>query len=524
MMQLVAQVIIYVLLFATGILSFFSPGVINAAPAHDDASRPAPARFLGFTLGALAALLVLGLICASVGTSIKTPRLLVIRVAGVVVIALALLQLMPARAGIFQREVLLPQPQGSSFGAALGRGVRLILGWVPHFTPLVLIALAFALSMGSTPVGMVAVAAFAAGLGVMLIGSGLSQTRSPQAFKRRVWLLRHSANGAGVIGLLMGFMLLTGWMNSATSYLTPVTPTPTEATVASETASEEVGLSVPQAYVTAPDFTLVDQNGMTHTLSDYQGDIVVIMFWSTRSQAATSGLRDFQTFYNEVLRQEQEKLAQQAASAASASATSASADGQPSAAAAPSEAPGPAGASSTPSASTASVAVLSVVLPNDELPESDAEAAPGPAAGSSAAAAPPAADTASTAQTTAEQRRSQLIAALSDTSLEQVEAYISENGYTFPVLMDMTGGVFMDYGVTELPTTYVLTTDGKIAGKVSGVLTANQLRHIVQEGVTVSDQIVAEEQRAAAAASSASTAAASANATQQAETSAEASN
>ena len=41
-------------------------------------------------------------------------------------------------------------------------------------------------------------------------------------------------------------------------------------------------------------------------------------------------------------------------------------------------------------------------------------------------------------------------------SQEEIEAFLEENGYTYPVLMDTTGEVFMQYGISAYPTTFMV--------------------------------------------------------------------
>ena len=55
-----------------------------------------------------------------------------------------------------------------------------------------------------------------------------------------------------------------------------------------------------------------------------------------------------------------------------------------------------------------------------------------------------------------------------DASQEEVEAFLSENGYTYPVAMDATREVFKAYAVTSYPKTVVVAPDGTIAGVISG--------------------------------------------------------
>ena len=49
----------------------------------------------------------------------------------------------------------------------------------------------------------------------------------------------------------------------------------------------------------APDFTLTDQYGNTHTLSDYKGSVVFINFWATWCPPCRAEMPDIQKLYEE---------------------------------------------------------------------------------------------------------------------------------------------------------------------------------------------------------------------------------
>lgn len=51
---------------------------------------------------------------------------------------------------------------------------------------------------------------------------------------------------------------------------------------------------------------------------------------------------------------------------------------------------------------------------------------------------------------------------------EKVSSFIKENGYTFPVLLDSGGEVANTYGITAIPTTYLLDPRGRMVGKALG--------------------------------------------------------
>ena len=66
-------------------------------------------------------------------------------------------------------------------------------------------------------------------------------------------------------------------------------------------------------------------------------------------------------------------------------------------------------------------------------------------------------------------------------SEEEIKAFLEENGYTYPVLMDTTGEVFMSYGVNAFPTTFMITREGEVFGYASGQLNEETIKSIVEQ-------------------------------------------
>jgi Thiol-disulfide isomerase and thioredoxins len=107
--------------------------------------------------------------------------------------------------------------------------------------------------------------------------------------------MRYTVKIGAVLLILMGVMTLTGRMNGVTNYLSSPGSTASQissqnqassGTVSSEDSSSEAvssGTESKQAsnVYPAPDFTLVDQFGNTHKLSDYRGKTVFLDFWAT---------------------------------------------------------------------------------------------------------------------------------------------------------------------------------------------------------------------------------------------------
>lgn len=69
-------------------------------------------------------------------------------------------------------------------------------------------------------------------------------------------------------------------------------------------------------------------------------------------------------------------------------------------------------------------------------------------------------------------------------SEDEITAFLETNGYTYPCLMDETGELFMSYGISAFPTTFMINRDGNIFGYVSGMLSMDMMENIVEQTMT----------------------------------------
>ena len=60
-------------------------------------------------------------------------------------------------------------------------------------------------------------------------------------------------------------------------------------------------------------------------------------------------------------------------------------------------------------------------------------------------------------------------------TVEGVKAFLADNGYTFPVYFDTQSLAAMAYGVRSIPTTYLISAEGKILGGKSGSLSVAEI-------------------------------------------------
>ena len=70
------------------------------------------------------------------------------------------------------------------------------------------------------------------------------------------------------------------------------------------------------------------------------------------------------------------------------------------------------------------------------------------------------------------------------TTPELAQAFIDEQGITYPVLMDTTGEMFSGYRILSFPTTFMIDKDGNVFGYATGMLTADTMESIVNQTMT----------------------------------------
>jgi cytochrome c-type biogenesis protein len=66
-------------------------------------------------------------------------------------------------------------------------------------------------------------------------------------------------------------------------------------------------------------------------------------------------------------------------------------------------------------------------------------------------------------------------------SERKIKDFLSDNGYTYPVLMDTEARLLWEYGITAYPTTYMIDRDGNLYGYVVGGMSREVMEQIIEE-------------------------------------------
>lgn len=342
--------------FLQGLVSFFSPCVFPLIPLYigylsGGTSRKGPdgqviyergkviLHTLFFILGVSFAFFVLGFGFSALGQFFKSNQLLFARIGGALVFIFGLYQLgFLGASHIIGKERRLPfklDRLAMSPMTALIMGFTFSFAWTPCVGPVLASVLLMAASASDTAMGFILIGVYTLGFVLPFLAVGLFTTRLLELFKRHRGVVQYTVKAGGVLMIAMGLMMFTGKMNSITGYLSQISTeriARTEEEGRNETALSEsessaenaqiskngenlVGKSVSETEpaakdktVPAIDFTLKDQYGNTHTLSDYKGKTVFLNFWATWCPPCRAEMPDIQKLYETYDREGEDAL------------------------------------------------------------------------------------------------------------------------------------------------------------------------------------------------------------------------
>lgn len=403
--------------FFQGLLSFFSPCVLPLIPLYigylsgGTGKRGADGKIhyqkskvmihtLCFVIGVSFAFFALGLGVSALGSFLNKNQMLFARIGGVIIVLFGFYQL-----GVFGNSRVLGKERRLPFHldklamsplTALIMGFTFSFAWTPCVGPALTSVLLMAASANTKVMGFMLIGVYTVGFVLPFLAVGLFTTTLLEFFKSHMNVVKYTVKVGGALMILMGVLMFTGKMNAFTGYLSGGTnanlesqeETEKESEDASEDKEENKEEESKETVVPAIDFTLKDQFGNEHTLSDYKGKTVFLNFWTTWCGPCRSEMPDIQKLY-ETYETEGDNA----------------------------------------------VIILGVAAPG--LGQEKDEAG--------------------------------------------IKAFLDESGYTYPTLMDTTGDLFSEYGISSFPTTFMIDREGNVFGYVSGALNEDMMKNIIEQ-------------------------------------------
>lgn len=339
-----------ILIFMEGIFSFFSPCVIplipvymgflagNAKKLQEDGTilyerKKVFFHTLCFVLGISFAFFVLGMSFTVLGRFFAGNKMLFTRIGGILIIVLGLFQL-----GVFNFTFLqktrriIPDLSGKEVNPlmALVLGFTFSFAWTPCVGPTLSSVLIMASGAKTSLAGNMLVLVYAMGFVLPFLLLGIFTAQVLEFLKAKQKFVKYTIYAGGVILVIMGIMTFTGWMNGISGYLnsisfngqnnirqtdikeedSDITDDVTQENekasgrqvIEDNTADKQENTTVVPAY----DFTLTDQYGNEHTLSDYKGKVVFLNFWASWCPPCKEEMPYIQELYEEYNTNEEE--------------------------------------------------------------------------------------------------------------------------------------------------------------------------------------------------------------------------
>ncbi|QHQ60914.1 redoxin domain-containing protein [Anaerocolumna sedimenticola] len=359
----------FVLVFLEGLLSFFSPCVIPLIPVYmsflaGNAKKVAEEgviqyerkkvflHTLFFVLGISFAFFILGLSFTALGRFFNDNKMLFTRLGGILIIALGLYQLGILEFSFMQKEkkihLDLTEKKVNPLIALL-LGFTFSFAWTPCIGPILSSVLIMASGAKTALAGNFLVLVYTIGFVLPFLLLGLFTTQVLDFLKSKQNLLRYAIKAGGILLLIMGIMTFTGWMNGISGYLNSISSS--QQNKFSEAAKNNAGNdnqsnntnksdsanntadnasnsnnrdntdtgdtsntqdseneNTKNTIIPAFDFTLTDQYGNEHTLSDYKGKVVFLNFWASWCPPCKEELPHIEELYQEYSKNEDEVI------------------------------------------------------------------------------------------------------------------------------------------------------------------------------------------------------------------------
>ncbi len=286
----------YIVVFLEGIFSFLSPCVLPILPVYlavlsksvnEDTMRKRSVLIrntLLFILGISTAFFILGTGISIFRVFLNTYMKWILIVGGLMIVGLGLFSIGDLNIPFLQRERRFHyQMKEMRPWTVYLLGFTFSFGWTPCIGPMLASVLVLASTRHAVE-GNILLLLYTAGFTVPFLLIALFSEKMINLLDKLKKHMGKIQKIGGFILIVMGLLMFTKGITMP-EYVQP--------------SNEQQGSEKSQQIPMAPDFTLVDQYGQEHTLSDYKGKVVFINFWATWCPPCKAELPDIEEIYRE---------------------------------------------------------------------------------------------------------------------------------------------------------------------------------------------------------------------------------
>ncbi len=222
-----------------GVLSFLSPCVLPIVPPYlafmagssmeeiqQGKRRKVIVAALFFVFGLSTVFMFLGVAASALGRSLLRYQAEMTIVGGVVIILFGIHFLGLLRVPFLQREARFEsKSDGGTFVGAYFLGLAFAFGWTPCIGPILGTILFLVVDEGSLTKGAVMMGAYAVGLGLPFLLAAVFMNRALGVMNRLKKHMGKIEKGSGVLLIVIGVMMVTGWFTAMSFWLLEQFPT-----------------------------------------------------------------------------------------------------------------------------------------------------------------------------------------------------------------------------------------------------------------------------------------------------------
>lgn len=299
----------FIMVFAEGLLSFFSPCVLPLLPLYigylsgnvnaEETNKKSNVRVLLFTiafiLGIFLALFLMNISITVLASFFTKYQQVFTILGGIIILVLGLHQLGVFKLPALQRNLSIkfnPNGKAMSFSVAFIMGFTFSFAWTPCIGPALSSILILASNSESLLISNLLVLTYALGLTLPFLLAGIFTNQILRHFAKFKQFMNITVKIGAVLLILMGALMISGQMkNVNTNFnVSSVNDTPQDHTATDGDADEKI--------IPAPDFELTDLDGESFKISDYKGKVVFLNFWGTWCPPCQGELPHVQALYD----------------------------------------------------------------------------------------------------------------------------------------------------------------------------------------------------------------------------------
>lgn len=303
------------LVFAEGVLSLFSPCILPVLPiylsilsnSNVQSLKDGDVKFINspllkntilFVLGISTTFFILGSSVSVLKYFFTSNKKIILIIGGILIIIMGIFYMGYINIPFLQKEkkIHIKIKEMKAITAYI-LGFTFSFGWTPCVGPMLSSVLVMASTSNGVLTGNILILIYTIGFILPFIIIAIFYNKLFKLLNKIKLHINIIQKIGGAVLIASGLIMIIGGTGKTFDYLKKVVTYPIEHTQNKDDNNKEN--STTENKIKAPDFSLVDQYGKAHKLSDYKGKVVFLNFWATWCPPCRGELPHIEEIYKE---------------------------------------------------------------------------------------------------------------------------------------------------------------------------------------------------------------------------------